>query len=357
MDRSSTVVTESKGKARLKSPWIVGTAAFFALVGMLSTVMMSDAFRWKTLSIDSEGQTRIVRSRAKTVKDVLTSEGIPYEIGDRLTPMEEEPVTDGMVIHMEKSRWHELALDGRKMNFKLTGSLSKEKLQEMGISFGKEDRLEAVAEDGVSRWRIVRVEKQSRNRTEPIPFERQELTDGTMPKGQSRVVVQGEEGLKEITEVVTLENGVEVGAERLKEEVQKPARNEVVIRGEGSDRGGSRLAMASRGRSTRLGQSGGIDDGLPQGSKIAASFTVSATAYTHTGSRTATGRWPSVGVVAVDPRVIPLGTKLFVENYGMATAADTGGAIKGNKIDVFFDTEAECIRWGRQPVTVHIVEE
>lgn len=83
---------------------------------------------------------------------------------------------------------------------------------------------------------------------------------------------------------------------------------------------------------------------------------VEATAYTHTGDRTASGVWPYVGGVAVDPKVIPLGSKLYVEGYGPARAVDTGGDIKGSRIDVFFDTEDECKQYGRKAVAVWITK-
>jgi len=82
--------------------------------------------------------------------------------------------------------------------------------------------------------------------------------------------------------------------------------------------------------------------------------TFEATAYTWTGHRTATGTWPSRGTVAVDPRVIPLGTELHIEGYGPAVAADTGGAIRGQKIDLYMDSKDECLQWGRQKVEVKI---
>lgn len=84
-------------------------------------------------------------------------------------------------------------------------------------------------------------------------------------------------------------------------------------------------------------------------------FRMTATAYTHTGNNTATGVYPRLGTVAVDPRVIPLGSKLYVEGYGYGRAEDTGGAIKGQRIDVFLDTNRECIQWGRRPVTVYLL--
>jgi 3D (Asp-Asp-Asp) domain-containing protein len=83
---------------------------------------------------------------------------------------------------------------------------------------------------------------------------------------------------------------------------------------------------------------------------------VEATAYTHTGNTTYTGIWPYEGIVAVDPKIIPLKSKLFVEGYGFAEAQDTGGLIKGNIIDVFMDTREKALNWGRKQVKVYILE-
>lgn len=77
---------------------------------------------------------------------------------------------------------------------------------------------------------------------------------------------------------------------------------------------------------------------------------------------TATGTEAKIGTIAVDPRVIPLGTKVYVEglngakNYGYATAEDTGGAIKGDIIDLYFNTHKETVNWGRQQVKVYIIK-
>jgi 3D (Asp-Asp-Asp) domain-containing protein len=62
------------------------------------------------------------------------------------------------------------------------------------------------------------------------------------------------------------------------------------------------------------------------------------------------------GVIAVDPRIIPLGTRVYVDGYGYALAADTGGAIKGNKIDVCFETHDEALRWGMRNTKVYVLE-
>ena len=90
---------------------------------------------------------------------------------------------------------------------------------------------------------------------------------------------------------------------------------------------------------------------------------MSATAYTAyctgcsgiTANGTDLRSNPGLKVIAVDPSIIPLGTRVFVEGYGEAIAADTGGAIKGNKIDVFIPTQEDALNWGRQTVQVTIL--
>lgn len=77
--------------------------------------------------------------------------------------------------------------------------------------------------------------------------------------------------------------------------------------------------------------------------------------YSSTPSRTASGHAAGFGLAAVDPRVIPLGTPLYVEGYGFALAADTGGAIKGNRIDLCMSSHAACVAFGRRQVKVHIL--
>ena len=85
----------------------------------------------------------------------------------------------------------------------------------------------------------------------------------------------------------------------------------------------------------------------------ARTITVSSTGYVMRG-RTATGMQTGAGVVAVDPAVIPLGTRLSIPGYGTGIAADTGGSIHGNVIDLWFPTLRQARAWGRRTVTVTI---
>jgi len=100
----------------------------------------------------------------------------------------------------------------------------------------------------------------------------------------------------------------------------------------------------------------------PAGITLSGEVTMVATAYYAGGGGlngngiTATGLRARKGVVAVDPRIIRLGTRVFIEGYGEAIAADTGGWIKGNRIDLCFDSLEECYRYGRRKIYVYLVE-
>jgi len=104
----------------------------------------------------------------------------------------------------------------------------------------------------------------------------------------------------------------------------------------------------------------------PAGMTLVGEWSLTATAYYAFGSGgndingngiTATGLRARKGIVAVDPRIIPLGTKLFIPGYGEALAADTGGWIKNDRIDLCFESLEECFRFGRRKIKVYLVED
>lgn len=114
----------------------------------------------------------------------------------------------------------------------------------------------------------------------------------------------------------------------------------------------------------RIVEVGTMPVNMIHGKKYTKKIVMESTAYTaRSGARTASGTRARVGAVAVDPRVIPLGTKLYIEtadgypSYGFAVAEDTGGAIKGNKVDLFYNTRSEALRFGRRNVVVYVLDE
>ncbi len=138
---------------------------------------------------------------------------------------------------------------------------------------------------------------------------------------------------------VTLKNGKPIGKSLLKEERREPEPTMFLM--------GRSGFIANRGSYVRH--------------KV---LTMSATAYDPSPAtigrgatgRTRTGRIAEYGVVAVDPRVIPLNTIVYVEGYGFALACDTGGAIKGNRIDLCYDSRSVANSYGRKRVRVHVLQ-
>jgi peptidoglycan DL-endopeptidase CwlO len=118
-------------------------------------------------------------------------------------------------------------------------------------------------------------------------------------------------------------------------------------------------AAAAETRSQQVSSSGGSGGGAapppaPAPATSGQKMTVSSTGYCLRGT-TATGIPVAWGVIAVDPTVIPLGTKMFVPGYGQGVAADTGSAVKGAVIDLWFPTCAQAIEWGRRTVTITLL--
>ncbi len=175
---------------------------------------------------------------------------------------------------------------------------------------------------------------------EPIPYPTLRRSSTELRNGTTKTVRAGINGEKQITYRVTYLGDREIRREVLSVKVLRKPVPEVVIVGR-------RSYVASRG--------------FFSGRKV---LTMIATGYdaspaSNGGSRSgrsATGLRIGHGVVAVDPHYIPLGTRLYIEGYGYAIAADTGRAIKGNRIDLGHDSRAAAERVGRRKVIVHILD-
>lgn len=127
---------------------------------------------------------------------------------------------------------------------------------------------------------------------------------------------------------------------------------------------GNTLALgATQATSVKVASAAPVAVSVPQ-QQVVGTYTMEATAYTAycTGCSGTTANGtnlranPHLKVIAVDPNVIPLGTRVWVEGYGEAIAADTGSAIKGNRIDVFIPNKEGAYDWGRKQVTVKVLK-
>lgn len=193
--------------------------------------------------------------------------------------------------------------------------------------------------------KVTRVSVVHDTQTIQIPFDVEYRVNKNLAPGQEVVVSEGVAGELVIDNVITYHDGVAMGYDSY-ESVVKNAVNKVIECGVWNVHGS--------------GQNSASAVGAVGGYAYSKKITAKATAYCDKG-KTASGIQSKVGVVAVDPRVIPLGTRLYIEatdgswSYGVCLAGDTGGLIKGNRVDLFYNTYNECIQFGRRDCNIYIL--
>ncbi|MDD4587618.1 MAG: 3D domain-containing protein [Heliobacteriaceae bacterium] len=348
----------------------------FVLSFVLSLGFFLHIVNLTPVTLVTGGEATTCYTAAGTVGEFLHRRGIAWERGDLVTPDLKALISPGLRVTFTQAECLDLTEMGKVHRLRLVEEPTLAKIREWGIEVDPADRLEFVSPGPVPRWHLVRVRTGVETREEPVAYGRQELTDRTLPVGNKLLLASGAAGRRLVTEVVTWEDGREVERRFLTANLVEKPRDELVVCGLEppapptgrylvASRGGSRVTRDQAVRSPENDLAGvsqvrtnltNRPQDRPAMGRVAKQWKMEATAYTHTGNRTASGLWPRVGLIAVDPRVIPLGSHLYVEGYGLAVAADTGGVIKGQIVDVFFDTAQECFQWGRQHRTVYLLE-
>lgn len=242
------------------------------------------------------------------------------------------------------------------------GETAGELLDRLGLDVAGEDvvshGLEEKTYDGMELF-IDRVVKRRETYTVTIPHETQRCSDDTLPEGARQVLLEGADGELLCTAEVTYKNGIEAARTVLSETVTKLPVTEII--GVGA---GEAPSEADPGAMPVIGD-GYIRLSTGEVLTYTDTATIRATAYTQTDEGcdgiTATGTNVRRGVVAVDPRYIPYGTRMFIVTtsgsyvYGIAMAEDCGGDIKGDRMDLYFPTYEECREFGRRVCTVYFL--
>lgn len=193
-----------------------------------------------------------------------------------------------------------------------------------------------------------------------IPYETVYCYDSTLPAGTEVVLTEGVDGRMLCTASVSYLDGKEVSRTILTETVTMQPVNALIAVGTG----GQTIQQTATGGQLIIGD-GVITTPTGEVLNFIGKMEVEATAYTSTdpgcNEVTATGTFVHMGVVAVDPEMIPYGTRMYIVSndgkfiYGIATAEDCGGSIVGNRIDLYYETELECLIFGRRDVTVYFL--
>jgi len=294
----------------------------------------------KDVTIVAEGKTLQHTTFGRTVADVLSEARIRPRRGDTVFPRPDTPLAEGQIIVVRGAVPVTMDLDGRTLQVRTGSPTVVDLLHERGIVLAGRDKVfpgrAARIVQGM-RIRVVRIHERTAVERFPIPYPVRTTSDPRIPRGIVRVASPGRAGVKERLWTVTYADGRPVARTPAGVRVAREPQPRIISVG-------TQHLVASRGAFA--------------GKEMLHMVATAYSPYCCPGVDhiTATGVHAGYGVVAVDPAVIPLGSRLYIEGYGYALAGDTGSRIKGLRIDLGFDTRRQAIQFGRRPVRVYIVQ-
>lgn len=312
-----------------------------------------------------------VVSRASTVEEFLQEQEITLDKEGYINLSLDRELEENIDVIIKTPKTYTIKLGDAEWDVTSTYTSVEEILTDSGVNFIEENgdytipdiRAEIAPGTKISVFRVNEVEKIVK---ETIPSEKIVRKNPKLELGTTKLIQEGREGIKEIKIKSKFINGELVKEEVLEEKIALYHMNTVI-------ENGTKPKPKPQPKPTRSGTPSRAEaqgkTSKPAPSKASAKAdqatgsvrTMSATGYStnekglsrYTANGTDLHKNPRV--VAVDPRVIPLGTIVEIEGYGRYVAADTGGAIKGNRIDIHFKTVQECLNFGRRNVKVNIL--
>lgn len=310
---------------------VAGAIVLITFINMRKTVI---------LNIDGEEETFITYKG--TVKNVLEQKEIQLDKKDSIQPELGSKISENSTIFIERAVPVKLVTCDKVVEiYTVEDTIAdmleaeKEELESQGIEYNEDlDEINLAKDTEITKdleIQLIKVDIKEDVVKETIDFEVLEETDSNMDISVEKVTQEGSVGEKEVTYEVVYKDGEEFSREIKASKVLAEPINKVIVRG-------TRKTFASR------------DGQILDYKKL---IYCESTAYYGDGI-TATGTVPvrnpgGISTIAVDPRVIPLGSLVYVDGYGKAIASDTGGVIKGNIIDVFVNSHHEAYNlWGRK---------
>ncbi|MGI5900381.1 MAG: G5 domain-containing protein [Christensenellales bacterium] len=341
----------------------------------------------KYVSLSVDGVKAGVITRAENVQGLLASLGVSVQEGDSLNITLSSSIEDGDMIFLRRAITvfiKDNSAEGSLLSLRVSGGTVGDALSKNAENAGSAMISGAVSPDPstpVRNGMVIQVDSVSKEvvtTTQEVPFSVVRQDDPSLLRGNEKIISEGANGEREITMQIVYVNGQEVSRAVISNIITQEATDKIISVGTKAPatpkpsptptkRPSATTARASStpkptatpGKTNALGSVDSASSTITVDGKtykIAETRSMEITAYTHTGNKTATGKWPAVGMAAINTSEFSYGTKFYIPGYGLAVAEDTG--VRGSdRIDVFMNTYDECIQWGRKRnYTVYVLE-
>lgn len=294
-----------------------------------------------------------------TVAQAITEAEVIVGENDLINYSESDLVTDGMIISVAHAFPVGVRYHGEHISIEMAVGTVEDALVKAGVTLGKNDVVSHDLTEVVSSGIVIFVDEvvyEEKTKTEEIPFDKTTKKSDSYAVGTKKITTKGVNGEKEVTYKEKYVNGKLIDTTVTNEKVIKEPVTQVTSVG-------TKKVQPVKANGEAISTMGSValdSNGIPKDYTRIVSG--SSTAY-YGGGTTASGRPAKVGHVAVDPKVIPYGTPLYIVAtdgtvYGYAIAADTGGFVHNGTntvVDVYLDTYDECVQWGRRNVNVYVL--
>ncbi len=284
-----------------------------------------------------DGTEKTVTTNLSEPREIFKEAGVRVGQSDRIV---EETGAQGTVFTLKRAVPVVVVRGESEQKFFTSKETVGEALRDLKIRFSKKRVYPAPDAKITADMEIHILNKGDKLSSAEAPSEIpvKYIDDANIPFGQQKVIEQGEAGKVKVIKKSVVSTGNMPKEVEIAREVLADPKYSVIRRG--------------------IGMSVQTPEGRKKYTRI---INAEASAYTiNCGSGTgltSIGLVPARGIVAVDPHVIPYYTKMYIPGYGVAIAGDTGGAIVGNRIDLFMDSYEEAINWGRRNVEIYILED
>lgn len=328
---------------------------------LLLPLLSQTVFAQTTTYVIKDGAQTVVHTTSETnPASVLKEAGFTLDADDIYTTAPGQDVSE---ITVQRSQTITINYCGEEIQTATYGETLETLLNRLGLvaAYGTNTvslPLSTQTYDGMEVT-VTNTMQMEQTYSQEVPYETVYCYDPSLPEGEQVLKVSGKSGQMLTTASVVYENNKEISRTVLKETVVEEVVDEIIIVGTGEMMNPEMNAFA-------------IGDGVivtPEGEVLTYSHVDSGfktTAYTHTDEGcdmiTATGTTVRIGTVAVDPKIIPYGTRMFIVSndgqyvYGLATAEDCGGGVKGKHIDLYFPTDPACWTYGVRTASVYFLD-